>query len=337
MKICVLGAGTWGCALASLLAKNGHEVSLWSAIGEELEALKKTGEHPKLPGAIMPQGIEYEGNIEKAIAGSYAVLFVVPSEYIRGTARRAAKYISDEMIVINAAKGIEAATLMPMTEVIRDELTSGGCGKDYRIVALSGPTHAEEVAIGLPTSIVSACEDVDTSLKVAHLFRNSCMRVYTNTDVIGVELCGAMKNIIAIAAGINRGVDFGDNAAAMLMTRGIAEIMRLGVAMGARRETFIGLAGIGDLIVTATSKHSRNHKCGVLIGRGKSYEEAKSEIGMVIEGYHALAAAIKLSDKYEIELPITRAVYDVMINGKAPYPVIRELMTRDIKDETVMY
>ena len=337
MKICVLGAGTWGCALASLLTKNGHEVKLWSAIGAELDALRITGEHPKLPGAIMPVGIEYTEDIGYAIGGCAAVLFVVPSEFIRATAARAAEYILPEMILINAAKGIEAATLMPMTEVIRDELIKCRGSNDYRIVALSGPTHAEEVAIGLPTSIVSACEDTETSLEVAYMFRNSCMRVYTNTDVVGVELCGAMKNIIAIAAGINRGVEFGDNAAAMLMTRGIAEIMRLGVAMGARRETFIGLAGIGDLIVTATSRHSRNHRCGVLIGQGKSYEEAKAEIGMVIEGYHALTAAIRLSDKYGIELPITRAVYDVMINGKAPYPVIRELMSRDIKDETVMY
>ena len=334
MKICVLGAGTWGTALASLLAKNGNDVTLWSAIASELDGLKKTGAHPKLPGAIMPVGITYEERIGEAMCGAAAVLFVVPSEFIRSTARLAAGYITDEMLIITAAKGIENSTLLPMSEVIRDELRAVKPTARNRIVALSGPTHAEEVAIGLPTSIVSACEDEAASRAVAEMFRNSCMRVYTNTDVLGVEICGALKNIIAIAAGINRGVEFGDNAAAMLMTRGIAEIMRLGIAMGARKETFIGLAGIGDLIVTCTSKHSRNNRCGVLIGQGKSYDEAQAEIGMVVEGYHALGAAISLSEKYGIEMPITRAVYDVIINKKAPYPVIRELMNRDIKDET---
>lgn len=333
MLICVLGAGTWGTALASLLAKNGHTVRLWSAIPEELDGIERTGTHKNLPGAIMPVGITYEKDARRAIEDCDAVLFVVPSEFIRSTARTAAPYIKDEMILIGAAKGIEKGSLMTMTEVMRDEIrkTRGSCG--CKIVALSGPTHAEEVAIGLPTSIVSACEDEQISRRVADIFKNSCMRVYTNTDVMGVELCGALKNIIALAAGINRGVEFGDNASAMLMTRGIAEMTRLGSAMGCRRETFMGLAGIGDLIVTCTSQHSRNNRCGYLIGKGMSYGEAEKEIGMVVEGYHALEAAMELADRYGVEMPITAAVYDVIFNKKQPYTVIRELMNREIKNE----
>lgn len=333
MKISILGAGTWGTALAALLAKNGHEVYLWSAIPAEVEELSRTGTHKNLPGAILPVGISYTSDMEYALSGAQTVIFVVPSEFIRSVAGLAAPHIRDGMILVNASKGIESGTLMPMTEVIRDELCRRGVTCGYSLAALSGPTHAEEVAIGLPTSIVAACEDSDVSMRIADAFKNSCMRVYTNTDVMGVELCGALKNIIAIAAGICRGIEFGDNAKAMLMTRGMTEIMRLGIAMGCQRATFIGLAGIGDLIVTCTSTHSRNNRCGELIGRGKSYEEALGEIGMVVEGYHALEAAMELRAKYSVEMPITEAVYDVIKNGRSPYTVIRELMTREIKNE----
>ena len=336
MRISVLGAGTWGTALAALLAKNGHEVALWSKIESEIDGLRATGRHPNLEGAIMPIGIEYTADIGVAIRGSGAVLFVVPSEFLRSTAKEAAKHITGDMMLISATKGIERDSLMTMTEVIEDELRKYDGALAPVTVALSGPTHAEEVAIGLPTSIVAASDSADAAMRTAQIFRNSCMRVYTNGDVLGVELSGALKNIIAIAAGILRGVDFGDNAAAMLMTRGIAEIMRLGVRMGARRETFIGLAGIGDLIVTCTSHHSRNNRCGLLIGKGKSYAEARAEIGMVVEGYHALDAAIALSERYSVEMPITRAVYDIIHGGKPPITAIRELMSRDIKDETLL-
>ncbi len=333
MKICVLGAGTWGTALASLLAKNQHEVVLWSKISEEIEHIKATGTHKNLPGVMLPAGIEYTDNLEAALTGVSIVLFVTPSEFIRATARAAAKYITPDMILVSAAKGIESGTHLTMTEIIYDEITSvmGKCAN--KLAALSGPTHAEEVAIGLPTSIVSACEDEATSAIIADAFKNSCMRVYRNTDVLGVELSGALKNIIAIAAGICRGIEFGDNAVALLITRGMAEITRLGIAMGCAKETFYGLAGIGDLIVTATSVHSRNNRCGELIGRGKSYEEALREIGMVVEGYHALRAAVELMEKYSVEMPITKGVYDVMVGGKSPYSVIRALMTREMKNE----
>ncbi|MBQ2876780.1 MAG: NAD(P)-dependent glycerol-3-phosphate dehydrogenase [Clostridia bacterium] len=333
MKICVLGAGTWGVALASLLAKNNHEVVLWSAIPEEIEELKESGAHKNLPGAILPVGISYTADISVAMADAELCLFVVPSQFIRSTARVVSPHVRDGLIVVNAAKGIESGSLLTMTEVIRDEFEKCGRVSGYHIAALSGPTHAEEVALGLPTSIVAACEDERVALTVAEVFKNSCMRVYINTDVLGVELCGAMKNIIAIAAGICRGIEFGDNAKAMLITRGMREITRLGLAMGCERETFNGLAGIGDLIVTCTSVHSRNNRCGELIGKGYTYDEAAREIGMVVEGYHALKAAMELSEKYSVELPITFGVDRVIHGGVSPYVVIRELMLRDVKDE----
>lgn len=333
MKICVLGAGTWGTALSALLAKNQHEVVLWSKIGKEIKELKEHGTHRNLPGVILPTGIQYTEDIGKAISDADMVLFVTPSEFIRATAKEAAKHITPDMILVSAAKGIERGSLMTMTDIIADEIkkASGECKN--KIAALSGPTHAEEVAIGLPTSIVAACEDEKISVVIAETFKNSCMRVYMNTDTLGVELCGALKNIIAIAAGICHGIEFGDNAKAMLITRGMAEITRLGIAMGCAKETFFGLAGIGDLIVTATSVHSRNNRCGELIGKGKSYSEALAEIGMVVEGYHALGAAVELAEKYSVDMPITRGVYEVIVNSASPYGIIRSLMTREIKNE----
>lgn len=333
MKIGVLGAGTWGMALSALLAKNGHDVTVWSALSHEIDYLQETKTHPNLPGTIFPDEIKYTKSIEALCDGKELILFVVASEFIRSTAALAAPYFEDGVIIANASKGIEKGTLKTMTEVIADEIFLANDSLEYKLVALSGPTHAEEVAKGLPTSIVSACEDEDVSLKVANVFINSCLRVYTNTDVLGVEICGALKNIIALAAGINRGMGFGDNAKAMLMTRGISEMTRIGLAMGCRRRTFMGLAGIGDLIVTCTSVHSRNNRCGELIGRGMSYEEAAAEIGMVVEGYHALEAAMELSKKYDVEMPITLAVNDIIKNGKSPEKAMRELMSRDIKNE----
>ena len=332
MKIAILGAGTWGTALAALLTKNGQDTTLWSAIGEEIDILSSTHKHKNLPGAILPEELKYEKSLPIALDGAELVLFVVPSVFIRSTARAAAEYIKDGAILVSAAKGIEPQSLKTMTDIIDDEMKSAG-KSDYRLVALSGPTHAEEVAVGLPTSIVSACEDEDTALTVANAFSNSCMRVYTNTDVLGVELAGALKNIIAIASGINRGMGFGDNSQAMLMTRGAAEITRMGLALGCKRRTFMGLAGIGDLIVTCTSHHSRNNRCGELIGKGMSYEDASREIGMVVEGYYALEAAIELSRKHGVELPITEAVYDVIKNGKCVKDAMLALMNRNIKSE----
>lgn len=332
MKIAILGAGTWGIALAALLSKNRHEITVWSALEKEICDLKETRTHKNLPGLLLSDEIVYTDNIERAVSDRELIIFVTPSSFIRSTANAAAPYISDGAILASAAKGLEKGSLKTMTDIIEDEMTSAG-KRDFHLVALSGPTHAEEVALGLPTSIVAACANEEISLKLAEVFSNSCMRVYTNNDVLGVEISGALKNIIAIAAGINTGMGFGDNSKAMLITRGAAEITRIGLAMGARLETFMGLAGIGDLIVTCTSPHSRNNRCGELIGMGKTYEEASREIGMVVEGYHALAAAVELSEKYSVEMPITNAVNDVINRGVGTVPAIRALMTRDVKNE----
>ena len=332
MKIGILGAGTWGIALAALLSKNGHDITVWSAIESEIDQIQKTRTHKNLPGLVLLEDIKYTSDISKAVSKQALVIFVTPSQYIRATARAAAPFIAEGAILASAAKGIESGTLMTMTDIINDEMKKIS-RSDFSLVALSGPTHAEEVAMGLPTSIVAACENEEISLILAEVFSNSCMRIYTNTDLLGVELSGALKNIMALAAGINTGMGFGDNAKAMLITRGAAEITRIGLAMGARLETFMGLAGIGDLIVTCTSPHSRNNRCGELIGKGKSYEEALAEIGMVVEGYHALGAALELSKKYGVEMPIVSAVNAVINEGVSPISALRALMSRDVKNE----
>lgn len=332
MKIGILGAGTWGCALALLLANNNHDVTLWSAIGSEIDELSATGRPRNLDDVIMPDSITYTKDISDA-CDAELVIFVVPSQFIRSTAALACKHVADGTLIACASKGIEQGTLFTMTEIIDDEMRKLNRAVKYELVALSGPTHAEEVAKGLPTSIVAATENEATALRIAEVFSSTCLRAYANTDVKGVELCGALKNIIAIAAGANRGMGFGDNSTAMLITRGMAEITRIGLAMGCNRATFMGLAGIGDLIVTATSRHSRNNRCGELIGKGYTYEQAKAEIGMVVEGYHALEAAVALSEKYGVEMPITRAVYDCVKLGKNPREAMLELMTRELKVE----
>lgn len=333
MNISILGAGTWGVALAALLSKNGCEVAVWSPIEAEVSALTLTHEHPNLCGIALPENINYTTDIASAASFGEVVIFATPSSFVRSTAEMAAPHIKNGIIIASASKGIEQGTLMTMTDIIEDAFSQVRPALEYKIAALSGPTHAEEVAAGLPTSIVAASEDEEVSLALANLFANSCLRVYTNTDVTGVEIAGALKNVIAISAGINRGMGFGDNSGAMLITRGIAEITRLGLAMGCKRRTFMGLAGIGDLIVTCTSRHSRNNRCGEMIGRGMTYEEAKAEIGMVIEGYHALEAAMGLAKKYGVELPITEGVYSIIMKGDSPRDAMHRLMNRDIKSE----
>ncbi len=333
MNICILGAGTWGVALASLLVRNGHPTVLWSAIAAELDALAATHTHPHLAGAHIPEGLRYERDIAAACRGADMVLFVTPSAYVRETAAKAAPHVEEGAILVSAAKGLEPQTLMSMTDILEDEMRRHAPARRYTVAALSGPTHAEEVACGLTTSIVAACEDEDAARRIAEVFNNTCMRVYTNTDVRGVELCGALKNIMAIAAGISRGMGLGDNALAALMTRGIAEMTRIGLAVGCRRRTFMGLAGIGDLIVTCTSRHSRNNRCGELVGAGMCYEEAAARIGMVVEGYHALVAARQLAARYDVEMPITEAVYDVLMGGMSPRDAMQRLMSRDMKNE----
>ena len=328
-KIGVLGAGTWGMALARMLYNSGHEVAVWSAIEKEIEEFSQTRRHPNLPEMAIPDGIVFTKNMELACRNQDILLFAVPSVFVRTTARKAAPYIADGQIIVDVAKGIETDTLMTMTQVIEDELDN----PTVKLVALSGPTHAEEVARDLPTTIVSACEDATAAAFVQQVFSNSCMRVYTNDDVLGVELCGAMKNIIALASGVATGLGYGDNTKAALITRGIAEISRLGMAMGCKEQTFGGLAGVGDLIVTATSLHSRNNRCGMLLGQGLSVEEAVKKVGMVVEGLNALPAALRLKEKYAVKMPIVNAVDALVNHGAAPAETVRMLMERDMKPE----
>ena len=327
-SIGVLGAGTWGVALARMLVNAGHEVTVWSALPAEIDELSRTRRQKNLPDMAIPEKTVFTKQLEEACAWKDLILFAVPSVFVRATARAAAQYLGGNRLVADAAKGIEPDTLLTMTEVIRDELRNPAA-----LVALSGPTHAEEVARDLPTTIVSASEDLKAAEAVQDVFMTPRFRVYTNPDVKGVELCGAVKNIIALAAGISAGLGYGDNTKAALITRGMAEITRLGVAMGCREQTFAGLAGIGDLIVTATSRHSRNNRCGELIGRGVPPEEAVRQVGMVVEGVNALPAAVALSRKYGVSMPITMAVSDVVRNGRSPGDAGMELMTRDRKAE----
>ena len=328
-KIGVLGAGTWGMALARMLCVNGHEVTIWSAIEREVDEFSATRTHPNLPGMVIPAEISFTKDIETVCTGKDVLLFAVPSPFVRSTARKAAPFIPQGQIIVDVAKGIEADTLFTMTQIIADELKD----PTVKLVALSGPTHAEEVARDLPTTIVSACEDQAAAEQVQDIFWGTCMRVYTNADVLGVELCGAMKNIIALASGIATGLGFGDNAKAALITRGIVEISRLGTAMGCREQTFGGLAGIGDLIVTATSQHSRNNRCGMLIGQGNAPAEAVKQVGMVVEGINALPAAMRLKDHYGVEMPIVEAVNAIVNEGADPMTTVRGLMSRDKKPE----
>lgn len=325
MKIGVLGAGTWGIALARMLNNTGHEVTVWSAVDSEIDHLSADYVHPNLPGVVIPRTVVFTKDLSMACDRDM-VIFSVPSVYIRSVAKRAKPYIRNQ-VIIDVAKGIESGSLLTMSRVLKEELG------DVPVVVLSGPTHAEEVAVDIPTTIVSAGDDAHAAEQVQDIFMNTCMRVYTSPDVAGVELAGALKNIIALASGICMGLGFGDNTKAALITRGLAEITRLGVAMGCEAQTFSGLAGIGDLIVTATSVHSRNNRCGRLIGEGMSAAEAMKTVGMVVEGINALPAAVQLRDRYSVEMPIISAVDAVINHGADPRDAVMSLMTREKKTE----
>ena len=331
-KIAVLGSGTWGIALARVLSLNGHRITVWSKFPEEAKQLDIRREAPNLPGIQIPREIAFTTDPREAAEGAEYLLMVVPSIFVRDTAGLFAGFLRDDPVWINAAKGIESSTLMTLTEVIEDEIVRRG-GKKPRTVAISGPTHAEEVARDLPTLIVAAGEDPEITGKVQRLFEGSCIRPYTNEDKRGVQICGALKNVEALAVGIAKGLGYGDNTKAAMMTRGMEEIRRLGLAMGCNERTFFGLAGIGDLIVTATSNHSRNNRAGMLIGQGKTPEEALKEVGMVVEGVNALPAAIQLCEKYGMEMPLIRAVQQVIMDGADPKEIVQELMGRKLKRE----
>lgn len=330
-SIGILGAGTWGLALARMLTNCGHNVTVWSAIPEEIDQLSTTRRQKNLPDMIIPADTIFTKSVSNVCTNKDILLFAVPSVFVRSTIRAAAPYIPSGQVIVDVAKGIEQDTLYTMTQIIRDELNNAT--KHCSLVALSGPTHAEEVAKDVPSTIVSACEDMEVARKVQDVFMNSCLRVYTNPDVQGVELCGAVKNVIALATGIAAGLGYGDNTKAALITRGIAEITRLGKAMGCYEQTFSGLAGMGDLIVTATSQHSRNNRCGFLIGQGLKPDVAVKQVGMVVEGINALPATMQLAEKYKVSMPITEAVNAIVNEGKEPQKVVADLMNRDKRSE----
>lgn len=325
MKILVAGSGGWGTALSMLLLKNGHEVSLWSYCGEESAALAATRENPFLPGISLPEGLKFTSDAALAKEQDM-VVFATPSFAVRSTARAFAPYIGADAVVVSVTKGIEDKTGYRMSELIAQET-----GKT--VVALSGPSHAEEVSRSMPTGVVAACENRELAEQVQAAFMCDSLRVYTSPDIIGVELGAAHKNVIALCAGVCDGMGFGDNTKALLMTRGLTELARLGIAMGARRETFAGLAGIGDLIVTCTSMHSRNRRAGILIGQGKGVQDAMKEVGAVVEGYYAASAAWKLAQQHNVPMPLTQTAYRVLYEGLNPREALEDLMHREKASE----
>lgn len=328
-KVSVIGAGSWGTALAILLEKNGHQVTLWSHREEEAKELAKSREHKsKLPGVEIPEGIEIIGNLESALREKNVIVFAVPSVAVRSTAKKVAPYVKEGQLIVNVAKGIEETTLMTLTDIIEEEIPGAkGC-------VLSGPSHAEEVSRGLPTTCVVGAKDKKTAEFLQNIFMSPVFRVYISPDILGIELGGALKNVIALAAGTADGLGYGDNTKAALITRGITEIARLGIAMGAKADTFYGLSGIGDLIVTCASKHSRNRKAGYLMGQGRNMQQAMDEVNMVVEGVYSAKAGLALSQKYKVEMPIIEQVNKVLFEGKAPADAVRELMVRDKKIES---
>ena len=329
-KIGILGSGTWGTALANLLANSGHQITLCSKFEKDAINLKKTHIHPNLEGTILNDSIIFTASFKEAILDKEIVIFAAPSIYIRGTAIEAKEYLNKDQIIVNVAKGIEDGTFLTMSEVIEDVL-----GKEYKIVALSGPTHAEEVVKGLPTCITAASLDRPARKYIQKIFSHGQFRVYTNSDPKGVEVAAALKNIIAIACGASDGLGYGDNAKAALITRGLFEITNLGKAMGCDILTFSGLSGVGDIVVTAISNHSRNHNAGYLFAQGYSYEEVQKKIGMVIEGINSLKSALNLAKKLNVKMPIAEAVNDIVFNKKEPLQVVNALFERELVGEKV--
>ena len=327
-KIGIIGAGSWGTALSKVVADNGHEVTVWSIVESEIEMLKAEHEHKdKLPGVKLPEQIVYTTKIEEAITGMDVCVLAVPSPFTRSTSKMMASYVKQGQIIVNVAKGVEEKTLMTLSEIIEEEIPAA------EVAVLSGPSHAEEVGRGLPTTVVVGAKYRKTAEYLQGVFMNEVFRVYTSSDMLGIELGGALKNVIALAAGIADGLGCGDNTKAALITRGIAEITRLGLVMGGKAETFSGLTGIGDLIVTCASMHSRNRRAGILIGQGKSMEEAMAEVKQVVEGVYSAKAASGLARKYEIEMPIVDKVNEVLFEGLPAKQAMRELMLRDRKNE----
>lgn len=327
--VSMIGAGSWGISLSVLLSNNGHEVRVWSRFQDEIDGLNHEREHKeKLPGINIPDSVVFTTDLKACLEGHDFVVIVLPSQTVRENARLLAPFLAPNDIVVLCSKGIEEGTGKRLSQVVLDE------APDVRVVALYGPSHAEEVALGIPTTVVAACTDQEAAMSVQDLFMSPFFRVYTSSDIIGAEIGAALKNVIALCAGISDGLGYGDNSKAALMTRGITEIARLGTAMGANASTFSGLTGIGDLIVTCTSQHSRNWRAGNLIGKGSTPEEAMSRIKMVVEGISAAKAAKELMDHYQINMPICLEAYRILFEGKDCKKAVYDLMTRSRKHES---
>lgn len=329
IKISVIGSGGWGTAIASLLDANGHDVTLWSFQKEESDNLKEFRENrPYLPGVKLSENIKFTSDLKEAASSADVIFMVTPSKATAQTAKNISPYIKTGMIVVNASKGLEQDTHRRLSEAIKEQIPQAN------IAVLSGPSHAEEVARSLPTTNVIVSDSIEVSKYLQDILMSENFRVYTGNDMVGVELGGALKNVIALCAGISDGLGFGDNTKAALMTRGMKEISRLGVALGADRETFFGLSGMGDLIVTCTSMHSRNRRAGILIGKGYTPEDAIKEVKMVVEGFYTTKGAYLLSKKMNVEMPITCEAHKVLFEGKSARDAVVELMRRDKKHES---
>ena len=327
-EIGMIGAGSWGTALTWLLTNNGHHVTVWSALDAEIEMLKKDREQKsKLPGVILSEDTRFTTDLKAVVEGKDLLVLAVPSPFTRSTAARLKDVVEDGQIIVNVAKGIEENTLMTLSQIIEEEVPQA------EVAVLSGPSHAEEVGKGLPTVIVAGAKHKETAEYIQNIFMNEVFRVYASPDVLGIEIGAALKNVVALAAGIADGLGYGDNTKAALITRGITEIARLGIKMGGHFETFCGLSGIGDLIVTCASMHSRNRRAGILIGKGYTMEEAMDEVKMVVEGVYSAKAAMTLAEKYEVQLPIIEQVNEVLFHGKAAAQAVNDLMLRDKKIE----
>ena len=326
-NVSIIGAGSWGTALAFLLHENGHQVTEWSAFEKEAESLRTEHRLKTLPDLVLPDDMEFTSDLERAMKEKDLLVVAVPSIYVRETARKMKPFLKEGQLVVNVAKGIEEATLMTLTDILEEELP----GAD--VAVLSGPSHAEEVSRGLPTTCVAGAKTRKTAEKIQNIFMSPVFRVYISPDILGIELGGSLKNVIALAAGMADGLGYGDNTKAALITRGMAEIARLGIAMGARAETLYGLSGIGDLIVTCASVHSRNRRAGVLIGQGATMQEAMDQVQMVVEGVYSAKAGRALAEKYQITMPIIEQVNQVLFEDKPAAQAVGQLMTRDRTQE----
>ena len=328
MRAAVIGSGAWGTALAIRLCGNGHDVTMWTHSPEKARWMEHSRRCPRLPKAELPSNMTITAD-PACVAGCEIVVMATPSFPIRDVCRQIAPYLDEKTVMVSVTKGIEQGTLMRMSEVVAQET-------NRPVVVLTGPSHAEEVAFNIPTGLLSACTDQKLSELVQDAFMSDTLRVYTSGDPVGAEIGGAMKNVIALCAGVSDGLGCGDNTKAMLMTRGLTEMARLGVSMGAHRDTFAGLSGVGDLIVTCTSMHSRNRRAGILIGQGKSVQEAMEEVGAVVEGYYAAESAWALCQMQGVEMPILEAAHEVLYQNIPAKDAMHKLMTRKRKPEEDM-